>query len=241
MIASLVAESSGPIGSPRVGMARLSRAGSGRFDRHVRRNRVGPVASLAGLPGEAETQVEGCFRPVSPPGVIGGAVIRAARKSARISRQKLARVLAINPRTLRGWESGTCPLFLVAYDDLRCLAAALDQVGAKVPCELAELVLASQCDLLIAGMLRGLEDYAEVPPVDEESAEGQTARDLLRWALVGVPPARHETFTPARPLLATHDLNAFDMVTLRLSTGSQGDQLVSYGRALTAIRRGRLN
>jgi hypothetical protein len=96
-------------------------------------------------------------------------------------------------------------------------------------------MLASQCDLLIVGMLRGFEDYAEVPPVDEDSAEGEAARDLLRWALVGVPPGRYETFAPARPLLATHDRNAINMLTLKLSTGSQGDELVSYGRALTAI------
>ena len=73
-----------------------------------------------------------------------------------------------------------------------------------------QLMLASQCDLLIVGMLRGFEDYAEVPPVDEDSAEGEAARDLLRWALVGVPPGRYETFAPARPLLATHDRNAIN-------------------------------
>jgi transcriptional regulator with XRE-family HTH domain len=170
--------------------------------------------------------------------VIGGAIVQAARKSAHMSRQKLARMLAVSPGTVRGWEDGTCPLFCVPYHELCRLAAVFDQAGAKMPCDVAELVLASQCDLLLTGMLEGLEDYAEVPPIDEDSAEGETARDLLRWALAGVLPARYRPFAPARRLLPTQDLAAFTAIARELGAGSHDRQLVSYGRGLTALLAG---
>ena len=229
MTASFVVECNRPIGMARVGIRRLSLTGSRHVLRNARRDRTRLSAALAGTQA-----IQDC--PVSPPGVIGGAVIRAARKSARISRRKLARRLGASPRTLRSWENGTCPLFSVAYDDLIRLAAAIDQAGDRERCDVGDLMLASQCDLLIVGMLRGFEDYAEVPPVDEDIAEGEAARDLLRWALAGVVPQQYRALAPARPLLATHDLNAFSALALQLSTGSHGDQLVSYGRVLTATR-----
>jgi transcriptional regulator with XRE-family HTH domain len=232
MTTSLGVECSWPIGTARISIPRISRTGSRRLSRNARRSRTELAADLAGT-----QTIQDC--PVSPPGVIGGAVIRGARKSARISRRKLARILAASPRTVRGWENGTCPLFSVTYNDLGRLAAAFDQAEAKVRCDVVELMLASQCDLLISGMLRGFEDYAEVPPIDEDSAQGESARDLLGWALAGVLPERYRTLAPARPLLATHDLNAFTELALQLGTGSRGDQLVSYGRALTAISTGR--
>jgi hypothetical protein len=89
-----------------------------------------------------------------------------------------------------------------------------------MPCDVAELVLTSQCDLLLTGMLQGFEDYAEVPPVDEDSAEGEAARDLLRWALAGVLPERYRPFAPARPLLAAQNQNALVALTRELSAGS---------------------
>jgi transcriptional regulator with XRE-family HTH domain len=239
MTATLLAETSRPIGSARVNATRRVRVPSGRLGRNARRNRRGLMAFLARLPGKTGPQTNQDFLPVSVTGVIGGAVIRAARKSARINRRKLARILTTSPHTIRNWENGTSPLFLVTYDDLGRLAAALDRAGAKVQCDLAELMLAAQCDLLIAGMLRGFEDYAEVPPVDEDSAEGEAARDLLRWALAGVSPERYRAFAPARPLLAAQDANAFSVLALRLSTGLYSDQLVRYGRALSAITTGR--
>ena len=191
MTASLLAEFGHPIQTMRTDIARSSRAATS--------GRLGTLASpgWGGLrgwpdrsPSPAGVQADEDLLPVSAPGVIGGAVIRAARKSARMSRRKLARMLTVSPDTVRSWEDGTCPLFCVPYADLCRLAAALDQAGAKVRCDVAELVLASQCDLLVTGILQGSEDYAEVPPVDEDSAEGEAARDLLRWALVGVLPER---------------------------------------------------
>jgi transcriptional regulator with XRE-family HTH domain len=238
MTASLVAEFGQPMDAARASIARRSRGALERHGGSARRGPAGPIAALIRLPGQARVQPVEDFLPASPPGVIGGAVILAARKSARISRRKLARKVAVSPDAVRRWEDGICPLFCVPYDGLFRLAAALDQAGAKTRCDVAELALASQCDLLVTGMLHGTEDYAEVPPVDEDSAEGETARDLLRWALAGVLPERYRPFASARPLLTTQDLAAFTAVTRQLNAGSHGDQLASYGHALTAIRVG---
>jgi hypothetical protein len=53
----------------------------------------------------------------------------------------------------------------------------------------------SRCDLLIAGILRGSEDYAEMPPTDEDAA-GEAARSLLRWALTGQVPDKYNPYVP---------------------------------------------
>ena len=146
-------------------------------------DRSTPVTTLLARPAWIEDEAGAIAFPLSAPGVIGGAVIRAARRSAGSSRQDLARMLAVSPRTVRTWENGTHPLFSVRYDQLCQIANALRNAGAGVGQEVAELVLASQCDLLIAGILRGSEDYAEVPPI--EDPQGETPRSLLRWALTG--------------------------------------------------------
>jgi transcriptional regulator with XRE-family HTH domain len=239
MTASLLAEFSHPIQTIRTDIARSSRAAtSGHLGTLTLPGWGGLRAGLTRSPSPAGVQAGEILLPVSAPGVIGGAIIQAARKSAGMSRRRLAKMLTVNPDTLRSWEDGTCALFCVPYADLRRLAATLDQAGAKVRCDVAELVLASQCDLLVTGILQGSEDYAEVPPIDEDSTEGEAARDLLRWALVGVVPERFRRFAPARPLLASEDLIAFTVLAQRLSASPHGDQLARYGRALAALRVG---
>jgi transcriptional regulator with XRE-family HTH domain len=172
--------------------------------------------------------------PASQPGVIGGAVIKAARRSAGLSRGQLARAMMVSPATVRRWENGSYPLYCMSHDQLRRLAAAVDRRSAEAPCDLGELLLASQCDLLITGMLRGFEDYAEVPPVDEPGSEGECARDLLRWGLTGVAPARYSPHASA-PLLVAQDVIAFTTIARDLSSGSHGDQLTGYGAALVSL------
>jgi len=234
MTVSLLAEFSHSVQIKRTDIVCPDRAASsGHLGALAFRDREGLPAGLAQLPGPVGFREGKTLLKVSAPGVIGSAIVRAARKSAGIGRWKLARIIKASPRAVRSWENGTCPLFLVAYDDLGRLAAAFGQAGAKVGCDVAELMLASRCDLLIAGMLQGFEDYAEVPPIEEDSIQGEAARDLLRWALAGVVPQRYRAMVPARPLLTRHDLNAFTELALQLGRGSQGDQLASYGRALT--------
>src|ERR1022692_264662 len=194
-------------------------------------NRRTPVTTLLTRPGWIEDEAGVIAFPVSAPGVIGGAVIRAARRSADLSRRDLARMLAAAPRTVRAWEDGTRPLFSVRYDQLCQITDALGKAGTRVGQEVAELVLASQCDLLIAGILRGLEDYAEVPPVDD-GTEGEVARGLLRWALIGAVPDRYREYARTGPLLATPDVALFAAAARELQAGSSGSDLAGYGVAL---------
>jgi transcriptional regulator with XRE-family HTH domain len=192
------------------------------------------VTTLLARPGWIEDETGAIAFPVSPPGVIGGAVIRAARRSAGLSRQDLARILAASPQTVRTWEDGTRPLFSVRYDQLCQIADALRNAGARVGQEVAELLLASQCDLLITGILHRFEDYAEVPPVDDD-AEGEVTRRLLRWALTGITPDRYRAYAHPGPLLARPNVILFAAAARDLRAGSRGSDLASYGATLVAL------
>ena len=47
----------------------------------------------------------------SPPAVIGGAVIHAARRSAKLARQQFARAIGMDHQTVLDLEHGEIPLF----------------------------------------------------------------------------------------------------------------------------------
>ena len=98
--------------------------------------RVGPAPSQHSWRSGQVLIPCGCLPPVSPPGVIGAAIVRAARRSARLSRIGLARRLNVSTATVRGWESGIVPLFCVPYGQLQQLAQALDGAGAQAGTEL---------------------------------------------------------------------------------------------------------
>ncbi len=221
-------------------------AGNSRDRRHSRRVPERPArlprrgqrrlaGGLASRPGRAGRQTASVPSPASAPGVIGGAILRAARRSAHLSRRSLARTLAVSPATLRAWENGTIPLFGVPYGQLRQLADALGQASAAADRDLGELLLASQCDLLVTGMLHGFEDYAEVPPIDDDGATAEAARDLVRWALAGLVPARYREHARPRPLLADSDVARFAAVASALEAGAEGADLTGFGAALMAL------
>jgi hypothetical protein len=191
-----------------------------------------PLNALIGWPGGTGDMA---YFPVSPPGVIGGAIIRAARRSARLSTRRLARSLGEDLATARSWQNGTSPLFCLPHDQLRQLAATLRDAGAQVGQDFGELLLASQCDLLIAGMLRGFEDYAEVPPIDEAGPEADAARALLSWALTGAVPEPHRPYVPVVPLMRKPDVERFAALAQSLKTGYGGPSLVPFGTALVAL------
>jgi hypothetical protein len=111
----------------------------------------------------------------------------------------------------------------------------LSRSGARAGHELGELLLASRCDLLLTGMLHGFEDYAEVPPIDQDSTDAEPARDLLRWALAGSVPKRYRSYAAPGPLLDKTDVGLFIAAAEDLRTGSHGSDLVGYGSALVAL------
>ena len=190
-----------------------------------------PTQSSGGI----ELLAAGDFVPASPPGAIGGAVIKASRRSSGLSRRQLTREMTVSTAAVRSWENGTYPLFCMSYDQLRRLAAALNQGHAGAMCDLGDLILASQCDLLVTGMLRGFEDYAEIPPIDEPTDESEHARDLLRWALTGIVPGKYRPRGAANPLLARQDFFALTAIARDLNSGSRGSQLSSYGAAFASL------
>lgn len=236
MTASIAAEFSYPLHATRPGDTRRSRSRAiERVTRNPSLNWRDALDTLTRPDHRTGYGADEASPLTSPPGLIGGAVIHAARRSAGLTRRRLARTLAVGSGTVRQWENGSTPLFCVEYSELRRLAEVLSQAGATVGCDVGELTLASQCDLLVTGMLRVFEDYAEVPPVDEDGAEGAAARDLLHWALAGVPPQRYRPFAAIRPLLAAQDLTAFAALARELSAGSLGNQLAGFGATLAAL------
>jgi DNA-binding transcriptional regulator YiaG len=217
-----------------MGVSRMmSRRGKAvRESRRGWRRAVGLPAEQAMVPNAEVLPIPD---PHSPPGVIGAAVIRAARLSAHLTRPRLARQLNVNVATVRSWENGTIPLFCVPYDQLQQLAGALKRPDAEAGGELGELLSASKCDLLLAGMLRRFEDYAEVPPIEEHSTNAETARELLRWALAGTAPDRYRQYASPLPLLDKDDIDLVTAMARDLLTGSHGHDLVGYGSALIAL------
>jgi len=159
------------------------------------------------------------------PGVIAGAVLRAARHNTGLTRRNLARLLAVPRTTVKRWEHGTSPLYAVDYFTLQRLATA---TGA----ELSDLLIGQQCDLLIAGLLSGTEDFADVPPIDEDSPAAETARELLRWALTGRSPTHRHPQAQGHPLLADAHVTRITNVARELAAGTCGQDLASYGTAL---------
>jgi hypothetical protein len=191
-----------------------------------------PAAVLMGWPGGTGNTG---YRPTSPPGVIGGAIICAARRSAHLTTRRLARSLDVDPVTVRCWQNGASPLFCLPHGQLRQLAAALRSAGAQVGRDLGELLLASRCDLLITGMLRGFEDYAEVPPIDEDGREADAARAMFRWAITGIVPELYRPYAWPVPLMSRPDMERLSSLAQVLKAGNGGPDLVPFGAALMAL------
>lgn len=212
------------------------------FSRMMSRRRKAAPGSRRGFSAtstaqakQLDTQVTRISGPVPPHGVIGAAVVQAARRSAHLTRPRLARQLNVSVATVRSWENGTIPLFSVPYGQLQQLAQILDRAGAQVGTELGDLLLASRCDLLLTGMLNGFEDYAEVPPIDESGIEAESARSLLRWALAGQVPDRYRQYASPRRLLDKTHVDLFAAIARDLQAESHGADLVGFGGVLVAL------
>lgn len=173
----------------------------------------------------------------TPPGPIGAAIIRATRRSRRLSQRALAQRLAVARSTLHGWEAGTIPLFCTDFGLLRKLAAALEPAGGDEQHMLHALLLACRCDLLLTGMLYGFEDYAEVPPIDEDTADGEHARGLLRWALTGIVAPAYRRHAPIGPLLAQDEVTRIRVKGLLIQAGAYGPDMKAFGCTLAMLTK----
>lgn len=171
----------------------------------------------------------------SAPGVIGGVIVRASRRSAGLTRRRLAGSLNIDVRALLRLERGIVPLFCLPYDQLRDLAECLSARKPATELLFAELLRAGQCDLLIAGLLLGIEDFAEVPPADEDNQEGQLVRDLLIWAFRGVVPMRYREVVEPGCLIATTDRRQIAAILHHIRAGERDTDRSRYVEALSAL------
>ena len=136
-------------------------------------------------------------RGTSRPGVVAGMVLRAARLSAQVTEESLARVSGVSQDTIQAWEEGSAPLASVPLPEVENLQATLRKAGAN-PHVVADFVAAAWCDLYI-GALADDEDISCLlaDPISHDVAFGE----LMLWALGGHVPPRYQPYAEPGPLL----------------------------------------
>jgi transcriptional regulator with XRE-family HTH domain len=128
---------------------------------------------------------------------VAGAVLRSARRSARVSQARLATACGATENTIRAWENGSSPLASIPMPQVEAVMAALHQAGA---CRLltADLVVAAWCDLVITAVA-AWEDptclFAD--PITADDAFGE----LMAWCLDGRVPQRYRPYAAAGSLI----------------------------------------
>lgn len=136
-------------------------------------------------------------RHTGPPGIVAGAVLRSARRSAGLSTALLAAAIDVDETSITLWETGREPLASVSSPVIERLAAALRRMGAQ-PVLVADLFVAAWCDLVLGAIAEG--DDASCLLADP-LARDNAFSELLAWAMTGQPPARHRPYAPAGQLL----------------------------------------
>ena len=134
----------------------------------------------------------------SRPGIVAGAVLRAARLSANVSKKTLAAAAGVTRNTIRCWESGSFPLASAPALDVHRLEAALDAYGASQRL-VTDLDAAVWCDLIVCAIA----DDEDVSCLLADPITGERAfRELLSWSLTGKIPARYRRYFAPSPLIA---------------------------------------
>jgi transcriptional regulator with XRE-family HTH domain len=132
-------------------------------------------------------------RHTRPPGIVAGAVLRSARRSAGLSAPLLASTIDVDETTITSWEAGSEPLASVSSPVIERLGAALRRMGAQ-PALVADLLIAAWCDLVLGAIDEG--DDASCLLADP-LARDSAFSELLAWAMTGQPPARHRPYASA--------------------------------------------
>ena len=153
-------------------------------------------------------------QPTGPTGVIAGAALRSARRSAGLSPARLAGAAGLDHATLTSWESGTEPLASAPSPVVKQLESALREAGAA-PGLIADLSIAAWCDLVLQGIVAG-EDVSCLlaDPLAWTDAFGE----LLAWVITDQPPARHLPYAGHGRLLPTADSGLTARVILALNS-----------------------
>jgi transcriptional regulator with XRE-family HTH domain len=136
-------------------------------------------------------------RRTRPPGIVAGAVLRSARRSAGLSTALLSAAIGVDETSIALWEAGSESLASVSSPVIEELAAALRRMGAQ-PVLVADLLVAAWCDLVLGAIDEG--DDARCLLADPLATDNAFS-ELLAWAMTGQPPARHRPYAPAGQFL----------------------------------------
>jgi hypothetical protein len=120
---------------------------------------------------------------------VAGAVLRAARNSAGISRATLAAMIGITGDAISVWERRPGQLASAPPSDVRRLQAALSGAGASRQM-IADIEIAACCDLVVQAISRGESNTSstgDTVPLATAFAE------LLIWAVIGRTPTRYRS------------------------------------------------
>lgn len=140
----------------------------------------------------------GCADHVSGcPGVVAGAVLRSARRSAGLSERALATASGVSDEAIQGWEQGSPPLASVPLPKIEILEASLRGAGTH-PDIVADLAAAARCDLVILAIA----DLADPACLMADPTTSEPAfAELLTWSVAGQVPVRHQPYAGTGPLL----------------------------------------
>jgi transcriptional regulator with XRE-family HTH domain len=152
---------------------------------------VNVTASLNSVPAGTEA---GPF--ASPPGIVAGTVLRAARLSAHLTQAQFAEVTGVDEANVAAWEDGHEPLAGVPYPVFGRIESVL-AVSAE-PGLAADLTVAVWCDLVVTAIAGGQDiTCLMADPTAAEPAFGE----LLTWSAGGQRPARYRPYAGPGPLL----------------------------------------
>jgi hypothetical protein len=149
------------------------------------------VASTASLDRPSRHRASSSANRSFLPGVVAGAVLRAARLSADMSEARLAIAAALPVKAIRDWEDGSSLLTTVPLPEVERLQATLRKAGAD-PRLVADFAAAAWCDLVVVAMIND-EDTAclMADPLSSDVAFGE----LLLWSLAGHIPPRYQPYS----------------------------------------------
>ena len=157
-------------------------------------------------------------------GVIAGAVLQAARRTASLTQEDLAEASGVAVDTVKRWENGQRPLGRVKSADLARLQRQLRQLGAR-PALLASMLAAVDADEFTARAVSG-----DCSLLATEVTTRQWSA-LIAWAVTGRAPAEARDVAPGRPLLSTGERDAF-LTSIRTAAeraaGMRGDLLLRH-------------
>ena len=124
------------------------------------------------------------------PGVVAGAVLRAARLSACLSEARLAIAADLPLKAIRDLEEGSSLLAAVLLPEIDRLQAALWEAGAE-PRLVADFAAAAWCDLVVVAMINDEDTTCLMAdPLSRDVAFGE----LLLWSLAGHIPPRYQPY-----------------------------------------------